>query len=61
MQELDCRVLSRKANVARVRPALPLDPDPINPLLDTTLASMSTGGFVLSGVEDIDGCLSAQS
>ncbi|WP_086794786.1 hypothetical protein [Pseudomonas sp. SCPG-7] len=56
-----CRELGRAANVARVEVGLPLDPDPLPPLLDATLAGMAVTGFVLSGIEYIEGCAYAQS
>ncbi|WP_154912353.1 hypothetical protein [Pseudomonas fluorescens] len=53
--------LGRSANVARVDVGMPLDPDPLPLLLDATLAGMAVTGFVLSGIEYIDGCAYAQS
>jgi hypothetical protein len=53
--------LGRSANVARVDVGMPLDPDPLPQLLDATLAGMAVTGFVLSGIEFIDGCAYAQS
>jgi hypothetical protein len=53
--------LGRSANMARVEVGMPLDPDPLPPLLDATLAGMAVTGFVLSGIEYIDGCAYAQS
>jgi hypothetical protein len=53
--------LGRAANVARVEVGMPLEPDPLPRLLDATLAGMAVTGFVLSGVEYIDGCAYAQS
>lgn len=53
--------LGRCSNVARVVKGLPLDPDPLPRLLDATLAGMAPLGFVLSGIEYIDGCAYAQS
>jgi hypothetical protein len=53
--------LCRSANVARVDVGMPLDPDPLPRLLDATLAGMAVTGFVLSGIEYIDGCAYAQS
>jgi hypothetical protein len=57
----NCHELGRAANVARVDVGMPLDPDPLPPLLDATLAGMAVTGFVLSGIEYIDGCAFAQS
>ncbi|CAH0322095.1 hypothetical protein [Pseudomonas sp. Bi130] len=53
--------LGRSANVARVEVGMPLDPEPLPRLLDATLAGMAVTGFVLSGIEYIDGCAYAQS
>lgn len=53
--------LGRSANVARVVVGMPLDPDPLPRLLDATLAGMAVTGFVLSGIEYIDGRAYAQS
>jgi len=57
----ECHELGRAANVARVEVGMPLAPDPLPPLLDATLAGMAVTGFVLSGIEYIDGCAYAQS
>jgi len=56
-----CKELGRAANVAVVKVGMPLDPDPLPPLLDATLAGMAVTGFVLSGIEYIDSCAYAQS
>ena len=56
-----CQELVRATNVARVVVGMPLDPDPLPALLDATLAGMAATGFVLSGIEFIDGCAYAQS
>ncbi|CAI8944115.1 YjeF N-terminal domain-containing protein [Pseudomonas sp. IT-P2] len=56
-----CQELGRASNVARLVVGMPLDPDPLPPLLDATLAGMAVTGFVLSGIEYIDGCAYAQS
>ncbi|WP_454238126.1 hypothetical protein [Pseudomonas sp. AP3_22 TE3818] len=53
--------LGRSANAARVQVGMPKEPDPLPPLLDATLAGMAVTGFVLSGIEYIDGCTDAQS
>lgn len=53
--------LGRAANVARLMVGMPLDPDPLPRLLDATLAGMAVTGFVLSGIEYVDGCAYAQS
>ena len=53
--------LGRSTNVARVVVGMPLDPDPLPELLDATLPGMAHTGFVLSGIEYINGCAYAQS
>ena len=53
--------LGRSTNVARVEVGLPLEPEPLPRLLDATLAGMANTGFVLSGIEYVDGCAFAQS
>lgn len=53
--------LGRSANVASVWSGLPLESPPLPPLLDATLAGMASNGFVLSGIEYINGCAYAQS
>lgn len=53
--------LGRSANVARVVVGMPLEPDPLPNLLDATLSGMANTGFVLSGIEYVDGCAFAQS
>jgi len=57
----DSSELGRSANIARVEIGLPLDPDPLPQLLDATLAGMAVTGFVLSGIEFVDGRAYAQS
>lgn len=53
--------LGRSANVARLEVGMPLEADPLPQLLDATLSGMAVTGFVLSGIEYIDGCAYAQS
>ncbi|WP_454870298.1 hypothetical protein [Pseudomonas lini] len=55
------QVLGRATNIARVEVGMPLDPDPLPPLLDARLAAMAVTGFVLSGIEYIDGCAYAKA
>lgn len=57
----DRHELGRAANIARVEVGMPLDLDRLPPLLDATLAGMAVTGFVLSGIEYVDGCAYAQS
>ena len=61
VNSIDCHELGRAANVARVEMGMPLDPYPLPPLLDATLEGMAVTGFVMSGIEYIDGCAYAQS
>ena len=53
--------LGRSSNVARVSKGMPRESDPLPLLQDATLSGMAPTGFVLSGIEYIDGCAYAQS
>lgn len=53
--------MGRSSNVARLLPGMPLEPELLPQLIDATLSGMATNGFVLSGIEYIDGCAYAQS
>lgn len=53
--------LGRSSNVARIWAGWPLEPEPLPQLLDVTLAGMAPTGFVLSGIEYVEGCAYAQS
>lgn len=53
--------LGRSVRVARIAADLPLDESPLPQLLDAALVGMAVTGFVLSGIEYIDGCAFAQS
>lgn len=53
--------LGRSSNVARVSKGMPLELDPLPQLLDATLAGMAPNGFVLSGIEYVNGCAYAQA
>ncbi|WP_233100268.1 hypothetical protein [Pseudomonas cremoris] len=53
--------LGRSSNVARVSKGMPLEPDPLPRLLDAALSGMAPTGFVLSGIEYVEGCAYAQS
>lgn len=53
--------LGRSANVARVDVGMPLEEVPLPRLLDATLTGMAVTGFVLSGIEYVEGCAYAQS
>jgi hypothetical protein len=55
-------ILKRTSSTASLRHgAWPGDAPPLRPLLDARLTSMATLGFTLSGVEEVDGVLYAQS
>ncbi len=57
-----CEQLNRTSDIAEIRPAgMPLDAVPLLPLMDARLSGMATNAFTLSGLEEIDGCLYAQS
>jgi len=56
-----CTELGRCSNIARVSLSIQLEPEPLPQLLDASLAGMAPLGFVLSGIEYIDGCAYAQS
>jgi hypothetical protein len=57
-----CEQLNRTSDVAEIRPAgMPLDAVPLLPLLDARLSGMATNAFTLSGLEEINGVLYAQS
>ena len=51
----------RYSNVARFHMAGSSDPQPMPPLHDAVLSWMGPNGFVLTGIEDIDGVTYAQS
>lgn len=53
--------LGRSSNVAFIHSNSPSESDPLPKLLDASLSSMSLTGFVLAGIEYIDGCAYAQS
>lgn len=57
-----CEQLNQTSDIAEIRPAgMPLDAVPLPPLLDARISGMVTNAFTLSGLEEIDGCLYAQS
>jgi hypothetical protein len=57
-----CTLLNRTSDIAELRSqGMPLDAVPLPPLLDARLSGMATNAFPLSGLEEIDGCLYAQS
>ncbi|POD67198.1 MULTISPECIES: hypothetical protein [Pseudomonas syringae group] len=61
MRAQHCDHLGRHANIAWLETGMPREPKPLPDLLDVTLATMAHNGFVLSGIEYIDGCAYAQS
>jgi hypothetical protein len=54
-------VLNRYSNIARFQTSGVNDPQPLPPLHDAALSWMGPNGFVISGVEFIDGVAFAQS
>ncbi|WP_226488943.1 hypothetical protein [Pseudomonas sp. B20] len=56
-----CEYLGRNTNVAWLDAGMPKEQKLLPDLLDVTLAAMAHNGFVLSGIEYIDGCAYAQS
>ncbi len=52
----DRQELGRATTIACIEVGMPLDPAPLPPLLDATLAGITVTGFVLSDIEFIDGC-----
>lgn len=56
-----CALMNRTSDIATVRPPMPLDPEPLPPLIDAFMSGMATNAFTLSGLEEVDGCLYAQS
>ena len=55
------KCLGRETNIAQMRPLDPMGSSPLPQLLDATLTTMTPSGFVLSGIEEIDGVMYAQS
>ena len=53
--------LGRSSNIAILHKGMSLEPSPLPQLSDATLSGMAPSGFVLSGIEYIDGCAYAQS
>ncbi|KTB94599.1 hypothetical protein AO073_21170 [Pseudomonas syringae ICMP 11293] len=56
-----CEYLGRHANIAWLDAGMPKEEKRLPELLDVTLATMAHNGFVLSGIEYVDGCAYAQS
>jgi hypothetical protein len=54
-------LLNRHANIASFQVSGPNDPQPLPSLHDAVLSWMAPNGFVLSGVELVDGVAYAQS
>jgi hypothetical protein len=55
------QLLGRFSSVASFHKTGPRDIDPLPPLHDVVLSWMGPNGFVLSGIEEIDGVTYAQS
>ncbi|KIY16889.1 hypothetical protein [Pseudomonas amygdali] len=53
--------LGRYSTIAWIDVGMPKDEKPLQQLMDVTLATMAHNGFVLSGIEYVDGCAYAQS
>lgn len=53
--------LNRYSNIARFQITTVSEPQPIPPLHDAVLSWMGPNGFVLSGIEFVDGIAYAQS
>ncbi|WP_449126120.1 hypothetical protein [Pseudomonas viridiflava] len=56
-----CEHLGRYSNIAWLDAGMPKEGKRLPDLLDVTLATMAHNGFVLSGIEYVDGCAYAQS
>ena len=57
-----CEQLNRTSDIAMLRPnGMPCDRVPLSPLLDARLSGMATNAFTISGLEEVDGVLYAQS
>lgn len=57
-----CQALNRSSDIAEIRPqGMPLDATPLPALLDARLSGMATNALTLSGLEELDGRLYAQS
>jgi len=53
--------MGRSGNVSKLINSMPLDPELLPQLIDATLSTLVSNGFVLSCIEYIDGCAYAQS
>ncbi|WP_116826406.1 hypothetical protein [Pseudomonas syringae] len=56
-----CEYLGRHSNIAWLEAGMPKEEQRLPQLLDVALTTMAHNGFVLSGIEYIDGCAYAQS
>ncbi|WP_122688180.1 hypothetical protein [Pseudomonas viridiflava] len=56
-----CEHLGRYASIAWLEVGMPKEAKRLPDLLDVTLATMAHNGFVLSGIEYVEGCAYAQS
>lgn len=61
VRSVHCDHFGRHANFAWLDAGMPKETQRLPELLDVTLATMAHNGFVLSGIEYIDGCAYAQS
>ena len=53
--------LGRYTTIAWIEMGMPKEEKPLRELLDVTLSTMAHNGFVLSGIEYVEGCAYAQS
>jgi len=58
-ERVEC--LKRVSRVAKVRGPWPMEPPLLPLLLDVNLASMAPNGMILSGIEEVNGVMYAQS
>ncbi|MGN8278178.1 hypothetical protein [Pseudomonas sp. SMN5] len=57
-----CEFLNRSCEIAEVRfSTWPLNAPAFSPLYDARISGMATNGFSISGLEEVDGVLYAQS
>ncbi|OSR72660.1 hypothetical protein [Pseudomonas syringae] len=61
VRSIHCEYLGRQSIIAGVEAGMPKEEQRLPQLLDVTLSTMAHNGFVLSGIEYLDGCAYAQS
>ncbi|POR62187.1 hypothetical protein [Pseudomonas syringae] len=61
VRSIHCEYLGRHSIIAGVEVGMPKKEQRLPQLLDVTLSTMAHNGFVLSGIEYLDGCAYAQS